>query len=170
MMHSTGFWLAGLATSAAASGLLEARQDDRNSTCLVYGIDYVDGGSYFIDSSSTANFTAVQQFDHCNSDSASILLVQQSTEDEYECSSVPTGTFGALHIPDALRMSLTRLSHSPVPDNTSQMTTCPIEKDQMTSGEWSILVIGNNADGNPFAYERDFSLTVGYGRPYTLIS
>jgi hypothetical protein len=44
------------------------------------------------------------------------------------------------------------------------MTTCPIEKDQMVSGEWSILVIGNNADGNPFAYERDFNLTVGYVR------
>jgi hypothetical protein len=44
------------------------------------------------------------------------------------------------------------------------MTTCPIEKDQMASGEWSILVIGNNADGNPFAYERDFNLTVGYVR------
>jgi hypothetical protein len=44
------------------------------------------------------------------------------------------------------------------------MTTCPIEKDQMVSGEWSILVIGNNADGNPFAYERDFNLTVGYDR------
>jgi hypothetical protein len=34
----------------------------------------------------------------------------------------------------------------------------------MASGEWSILVIGNNADGNPFAYERDFNLTVGYDR------
>jgi hypothetical protein len=31
----------------------------------------------------------------------------------------------------------------------------------MSSGEWTILVIGNNGDGNPFAYERDFSLTVG---------
>ena len=31
----------------------------------------------------------------------------------------------------------------------------------MTSGEWTILVIGNNGDGNPFAYERDFGLTVG---------
>jgi len=47
------------------------------------------------------------------------------------------------------------------------MSTCPIEKDQMTSGEWSILVIGNNADGNPFAYERDFNLTVRYGKAYT---
>jgi hypothetical protein len=31
----------------------------------------------------------------------------------------------------------------------------------MSSGEWTILVIGNNGNGNPFAYERDFSLTVG---------
>jgi hypothetical protein len=101
-MHSTGLWLAGLALSTAASGLLETRQDNTNSTCLVYGIDYVDGGSYFIDSSSTSDFTAVQQFDGCNDDSASILLVQQSTEDEYECSSVPTGTFGLLNIPNVL--------------------------------------------------------------------
>jgi hypothetical protein len=102
-MHSISFWLAaGFATSSAASGLLETRQDDIDSTCLVYGIDYVDGGSYFIDSSSTSDFTAVQQFDNCNNDTASILLVQQSTEDEYECSSVPTGTFGVLNIPDAL--------------------------------------------------------------------
>jgi hypothetical protein len=41
--------------------------------------------------------------------------------------------------------------------------------DQMTSGEWYILVIGNNADGNPFAYERDFNLTVRYGKAYTPI-
>jgi hypothetical protein len=48
-----------------------------------------------------------------------------------------------------------------VPTNTSQLSTCPLEKDQMSTGEWTILVIGNNGDGNPFAYERDFSLTVG---------
>jgi len=112
MIHSTEFWLvAGLAASAAASGLLETRQDDPNSTCLVYGIDYVDGGSYFIDSSNTANFTAVQQFDHCNNDFASILLVQQSTENEYECSSVPTGTFGAMNIPDAFE----NVTNTPLP-------------------------------------------------------
>jgi hypothetical protein len=48
-----------------------------------------------------------------------------------------------------------------VPSDTSQLSTCPIEDDQMSSGEWTILVIGNNGDGDPFAYERDFSLTVG---------
>jgi hypothetical protein len=97
-MRSLRFWcVAGLATSAAASGSLETRQDDTNSTCLVYGIDYMDGGSYFIDSSITSDFTAVQQFDNCNNDTASVLLVQQSTEDEYECSSVPTGMCGLLN-------------------------------------------------------------------------
>lgn len=48
-----------------------------------------------------------------------------------------------------------------VPSGTSQLSSCPLEKDQMSTGEWTILVIGNNGDGNPFAYERDFSLTVG---------
>jgi len=31
----------------------------------------------------------------------------------------------------------------------------------MSSGNWTILVIGNNGNGNPFAYERDFTLTLG---------
>ncbi|KAM0715736.1 hypothetical protein Q7P37_008250 [Cladosporium fusiforme] len=132
------YFLCAAAALAAAVPSLDARQENPNSTCLVYGIDFVQGGSYFINSNSTANFTTVQQFDDCNDDSASILLVQQSTEDEWECSSVET-----------------------VPSNTSQLSTCPLEKDQMSSGEWTILVIGNNGDGNPFAYERDFTLTVG---------
>ncbi|KAF2725557.1 hypothetical protein K431DRAFT_260325 [Polychaeton citri CBS 116435] len=121
----------------AASESLYKRQDSSNSTCLSYGIDFVDGGNYFINSLSTADFTAVSQFDGCNDDDASILLVEQSTEDEWECTSVPA-----------------------VPDGVSQLSTCPLEKDQMNSGDWSLLIIGNNGDGNPFAYERDFYLTV----------
>lgn len=31
----------------------------------------------------------------------------------------------------------------------------------MFSGDWSILVISNNGDADPIAYERDFYLTVG---------
>lgn len=93
-MYSTDLWLLiGLATSAAASGFLGTRQDDPDSTCLVYGINYVDGGTYFIDSNSEFNFTAVQLFEDCNKDDAYVILVQQSTEDEWECSTVPTGMF-----------------------------------------------------------------------------
>ena len=91
MFGPVSLLLAGTGASVLASSELIARQDNTNSTCSVYGIDFVDGGSYFIDSDSTADFTTVQQFSDCNDDSASVLLVQQSTEDEWECTSVPTG-------------------------------------------------------------------------------
>lgn len=88
--HLVNF-LFGATALVAAIPSLEARQDNPDSTCFVYDIDFVEGGSYFIDSNSTANFTTtVQQFDDCNNDSASILLMQQSTEVEWECSSVET--------------------------------------------------------------------------------
>lgn len=158
MLAPFAYSLLGTVASAAAFSLLETRQDNTNSTCQVYGIDFVDGGSYFINSNSTADFTTVQQFDGCNNDSASILLVQQSTEDEWECSSVETGNFQLIHL---LLYAADFCPPNSVPSNTSQLSTCPLEKDQMSSGEWTILVIGNNGDGNPFAYERDFTLTVG---------
>lgn len=33
------------------------------SDCVSYGVDFQDGGSYFINSLSTANFTITSQFD-----------------------------------------------------------------------------------------------------------
>lgn len=113
------------------------QRDD--GVCYSFGIDFQDGGSYFIDSRSNASFTAVSQFEGCNNDTSSILLVNDETGDQYECSSVPT-----------------------MPEDTSQLSTCPIEKSQMTTGNWSILAIGNNgADGDPFAWQRDFFISVG---------
>ena len=47
------------------------------------------------------------------------------------------------------------------PDDTNQLSTCPLEKDQMWSGAWSVILISNNGNGDPIAYERDFSLIVG---------
>ena len=157
MINSAVLFLAGTAVSVAASSEIFVRQDSTSSNCSVYGIDFVEGGSYFIDSNSTADFTTVQQFSGCNDDSASVLLVQQSTEDEWECSSVPTGIFFFF----SSFTSTPELTSHLVPSNTPQLSTCPLEKDQMSTGQWTILVIGNNGDGNPFAYERDFNLTVG---------
>jgi hypothetical protein len=37
----------------------------------------------------------------------------------------------------------------------------PIDKDQLVSAGWSILIMSNNGDGDPIAYERDFTLIVG---------
>ena len=114
------------------------RQNNADSTCYAYGIDFQNGGDYFINTLSNESFTCVSQFEGCNEGQASIMLVNDDTGDEYECSSVDT-----------------------MPDNTDRLSTCPILKNQMTSGDWSILALGNNGNGNPFAWERDFSLQCG---------
>jgi hypothetical protein len=41
------------------------------------------------------------------------------------------------------------------------MRGSPIEKDQLVTGEWTIIVMSNNGDGGPIGYQRDFSLIVG---------
>lgn len=44
------------------------------------------------------------------------------------------------------------------------MSTCPLEKDQVTSGEWELIVIGNNgaaATDAPIAFVRTFSISAG---------
>ncbi|KAK1814195.1 hypothetical protein LTR12_011393 [Friedmanniomyces endolithicus] len=129
---------------------LQARQDGGDSACSVFGIDFQGGGSYFINSNSNDNFTLVAEFEGCESfytheclsqgqnDTADIILVNDQTLDEYECSRLPT-----------------------VPDDTRQMSTCPVLKSQMSSGNWSILTLGNNGNGDPFSYQRDFTLQVG---------
>ncbi|EMC91887.1 hypothetical protein BAUCODRAFT_52707, partial [Baudoinia panamericana UAMH 10762] len=104
--------------------------------CTVYGVDFQDGGSYFIDSGLSVNFTLATQFVECDNDTAYVLLVNESTGDEYECSRLPTN-----------------------PQHVSQISTCPISKSRITSGNWSILTLGDNGYGAPFAYERDFYLT-----------
>ena len=45
--------------------------------------------------------------------------------------------------------------------NASADTTSPLDKDQLFSGDWSVLIISNNGDADAIAYERDFYLSVG---------
>jgi len=77
----------------------------------------------------------------CADDVASIELVNWGTGDEYECSSIPL-----------------------LPDGTPETSTCGIEKDQMSSGTWGLILVSNNGDdpdSPPFANQRTFSLDVG---------
>jgi hypothetical protein len=131
--------------SREGSGIALKRQQDQDSTCIVYGIDFQNDASYFINNESNEDFTLVTQFEGCrcyrradncwlaadsltgNNDTASILLVNDDTSDEYECTPVPT-----------------------VPQDTSQLSVCPIKKNQIATGSYSILTIGNNGNGNPF--------------------
>lgn len=49
------------------------------------------------------------------------------------------------------------------PDYTPETVTCSSwPQDKMYSGDWSLVVISNNGEtGDPIAYQRDFSLSVG---------
>lgn len=126
-MHSRLVFL-----TAAAASLSFVRSED---ICYSYGVDFVDEGSYFINSESTDDFTAVSYFKGCNQDMADVLLVAPEDtpgETEFLCERIPT-----------------------TPDNQNQMSTCPIKKNQMSSGHWLLLVLGNNGKGGqPFAWQR----------------
>ncbi|KAH7397112.1 hypothetical protein BKA66DRAFT_234856 [Pyrenochaeta sp. MPI-SDFR-AT-0127] len=110
---------------------------DPNSICYSYGVDFTDEGSYFINSLSSEQFTSVSYFRGCNENIADVLFVNPD-DIEYLCSQVQT-----------------------FPENDPKLSTCPIRKDQMASGHWLLLILGNNGDGQPFAWQRDLYLTVG---------
>ena len=124
---------------AIASAAAQDQHDDPgyDNPCKSYGIDFQDNGLYFQNKSSTDDFTFVSTFEGCEADTANNILVDPNGE-QYRCTDTP------------LR-----------PDDTSQMSTCPVEKCSLWSGPWSIIIISNNgAEGNPIAYQRDFSLEV----------
>ncbi|KAF2996642.1 hypothetical protein E8E13_003113 [Curvularia kusanoi] len=128
-------------TAFAALLSLATPQDvyDPNSICYSYGVDFLDEGHYFINSLSTEPFSSVSTFKGCNTDVADILLIDPNNI-EYLCDDVPT-----------------------TPDNTNQLSKCPIQKNQMSSGHWLLLILGNNGayPAQPFAWQRDLYLTVG---------
>lgn len=127
-----------LAVLAAAVTLANgASAQDPESSCVSYGIDFQNDGSYFINQALTENFTAVSEFEGCSGGTTDILLVDPNNK-EYLCSDVPV-----------------------TPDDTPQLSTCPILKSQMFSGDWLILLFGNNEDEASYAYQRLLHLTVG---------
>ncbi|KAK5739199.1 hypothetical protein LTR17_005500 [Elasticomyces elasticus] len=110
---------------------------DQPNPCVSYGIDIQGGGEYFQNVTSNDNVTFVSVFEGCQPDVANNILVD------------PNG--------DELQCSDTNLT----PDDSEQLSSCPIEKNQLESGDWSIIIISNNGDSCPIAYERDFYLSVG---------
>ncbi|KAF2255605.1 hypothetical protein BU26DRAFT_443779 [Trematosphaeria pertusa] len=126
-----------LSSLSAVTALLSLAASDPNSICYSYGVDFVDEGHYFINTLSNEQFTCVSTFKGCNNDVADVLFVDPNG-DEVLCSQIPT-----------------------TPEDTPELSTCPILKSQMVSGDWIILILGNNDDGQPFAWQRDLYLTCG---------
>ena len=107
--------------------------------CESFGVDFTSGGTFFQNSNSSDPFTAIQEFTGCQDDTAHNVLIDP-TGDQTECSETPLQ-----------------------PDDAPQLITCEDwPKERLYDGDWSLLVISNNGDnGEPIAYQRDFSLTVG---------
>lgn len=126
-------------TIAIASTAAQGQHDDPgyDNPCKSYGIDFQDDGSFFQNKSSTDDFTFVSTFEGCQKDTANNILVDPNG-DQYQCTDT-----------------------SLQPDDTYQMSTCPMQKCSLWSGPWSVIIISNNgAEGQPIAYQRDFSLEV----------
>lgn len=133
---------AGTPTNLRRSG---SNESDDGDICHCYGIDFQNEGSYFINSQSNASFTCVSQFENSQGDPAYIILINDDDDDQWECTTVST-----------------------TPDNTAQLSTCPITKNQMSTGNWSIVTMGNNNNGTAFAWERNFYLSVGIPETTTI--
>lgn len=114
--------------------------------CESFGVDFTSGGTFFQNSNSSDPFTAIQEFTGCQDDTAHNVFVDP-TGDQTECSETPMQ-----------------------PDDEPQLITCQDwPKDRLYDGDWSLLIISNNGDdGEPIAYQRDFSLTVGEQQTFTV--
>jgi len=118
-----------------------------SSVCSTSGVNYLDGGDYFINTNSNQAFTIVSTFSGCNNDTADVSLVNESTGDQYDCGSVLT-----------------------VPNGVPQTATCLVLKSQFTSGTYLIITVGNNGNGQPFAYQRQITIRAGTQQTITRYS
>jgi hypothetical protein len=139
--------LAGAASTAFAAAvpahgnlleLVMKRQMNTSEVCTTSGVNYQEGGTYFIDTDSKQPFTIVSTFSGCQNDTADISLVNENTGDQYDCGSVAT-----------------------VPNGVAQTATCPVLKSQLTSGTYLIITIGNNGNADPIAFQRQITITAG---------
>lgn len=121
-------------------GNVMKRQMNASSVCSTSGVNYQDGGDYFINTNSNQAFQIVSTFQGCNNDT-------ESTGDQYDCGQVLT-----------------------VPNGFPQTATCLILKSQFISGTYLIITVGNNGNGQPFAYQRQITIRVGTQQTITRYS
>ncbi|KAI2605920.1 uncharacterized protein GGS25DRAFT_533110 [Hypoxylon fragiforme] len=100
--------------------------------CSSYGVDYVNGGSYDIDTSSHENFTFSTIFQGCEQELVNPVLVNPNG-DRIPCSAINT-----------------------TPAGEQVASTCEIEYAAMTSGLYKIII-----SGNKIGVQRTVALTVG---------
>ncbi|KAH9885160.1 hypothetical protein F4778DRAFT_513572 [Xylariomycetidae sp. FL2044] len=102
------------------------------AACVSYGIDYSNGGSYNIDSSSNEYFKFTTVFQGCVEESITPYLIGPD-ENRYACTAIKTA-----------------------PQGEQVTSTCGIPYSSMASGTWKIILSGQN-----IGVQRTISLAVG---------
>ncbi|RMY98046.1 hypothetical protein D0864_04539 [Hortaea werneckii] len=126
------------ARAVAQNTAEECFADGYINPCMGFAMDFHDGGSYFQNISSPDDFSFSSEFEGCQADAFANNLLVDPNGDQYLCTD--TDLF---------------------PDDTTETSTCPLEKQQMWSGDWTVVIISNNGEkGCPIAIQRDFELTV----------
>ncbi|KAI8624811.1 hypothetical protein F5Y19DRAFT_480190 [Xylariaceae sp. FL1651] len=88
------------------------------AACTAYGVDYSNGGSYNIDTSSDQYFSFTSVFQGCTQESVKPVLVDPAGH-QYTCSAINT-----------------------TPDGQEEISTCSIAYSSMSSGQWKIIISG----------------------------
>ncbi|GAW21514.1 hypothetical protein ANO14919_110360 [Xylariales sp. No.14919] len=101
-----------------------------SAACNVYGVDYSNGGSYNIDTSSDELFSFTSIFQGCIQESVKPALVDPAGH-QYTCTAINT-----------------------TPDGQEATSTCGIAFSSMSSGQWRIVISGANV-----AVQRVINLT-----------
>ncbi|OTA36734.1 hypothetical protein BTJ68_03349 [Hortaea werneckii EXF-2000] len=126
------------ARAVAQNTAEECFADGYVNPCMGFAMDFHDGGSYFQNITSPDDFSFSSQFEGCQADAFANNLLVDPNGDQYLCTD--TDLF---------------------PDDTTETSTCPLEKQHMWSGDWTVVIISNNGEkGCPIAIQRDFELTV----------
>ncbi|KAL7623435.1 hypothetical protein AAE478_007117 [Parahypoxylon ruwenzoriense] len=113
-------------------GLFILRALAAPAACSSYGVDYVNGGSYDIDSSSSDDFTFTTMFQGCEQESVTPILVDPAGT-QYPCSAIDT-----------------------TPDGEHVTSTCEITYSEMASGLYKIIL-----SGDKIGVQRTIALTAG---------
>ncbi|CAK7202755.1 hypothetical protein SEUCBS139899_005482 [Sporothrix eucalyptigena] len=109
--------------------------------CSSYGVDYSNGGAYYIDGTSNTYFSFITIFQGCTQESISPILVDPDNN-QYACSAISTTPAGA-----------------------QETSTCGIPFSAMKSGTWKIIV-----SGDQIAVQRTITLTVGAPQTSTVVA
>jgi hypothetical protein len=100
--------------------------------CQAFGVDFANGGAYYIDGGSNQYFSFITVFQGCQSETISPILVDPQ-DNQYACSNINT-----------------------TPANQQVTSTCGIPYSAMSSGTWKIVL-----QGRQVSTQRAITLTVG---------